>query len=270
MRPRPADVDAIIARIAADVIAPRLGRLEAHEISAKTSPSDLVTEVDRAAERALSDALLALTPGAAFVGEESAAADPAIAAAIPAARQCWIVDPLDGTRNFVRGSPEYGVIVAYLERGRTLMSWIHAPEEGASLVADSGGGVTWKDEPVRPRTMTASPPSGLRSVGWLAPRWRDRIGAAIRTTVETTAAHCSAYAYIRLARGEVDFALSSRIHPWDHVAGALALGELGGAARWLDGGAAYAPQESIDAPMLAVAPGRDWDDIARRLHGETE
>jgi fructose-1,6-bisphosphatase/inositol monophosphatase family enzyme len=268
MRPDPLAVGAIIARIAAAEIAPRFGRLEAHEISEKTSPSDLVTEVDRAAERALSAALLDLTPGAAFVGEESAAADPSIAAAIPTADRCWIVDPLDGTRNFVRGSREYGVIVAYLEKGRAMMSWIHAPEEKASLVASRGDGVTWNGAPVRPRLAAADPPSGFRSVGWLTPAWRDRIGEAMKTRVATKAAHCSAYAYIRLARGEVDFALSSRIHPWDHVAGALALEELGGGTFWLEDEEAYLPGESVDAPLLSVAPGRDAADIARRFRGE--
>ena len=65
--------------------------------------------------------------------------------------------------------------------------------------------------------------------------------------------------------GEVDFKLSSRIHPWDHAAGALILDELGGRAAFLGTGAPYTPQDSIDAPLLATAPGRDWDEIAGRL-----
>ncbi len=57
-------------------------------------------------------ALLDLTPGALFIGEEAAASDPAIARGIAMAERCWIVDPLDGTRNFVHGVDEFGSIVA--------------------------------------------------------------------------------------------------------------------------------------------------------------
>jgi len=268
MRPDPARVAAIIERVAESEICPHFGKLEKDAIRQKTSATDLVTRVDEAAEAALRSTLGALAPGAGFVGEEAASADPSIVAAISGPGRFWIVDPLDGTRNFVGGVPEYGTIVAYVEDGRTLMGWIYAGPDKACAIAVAGEGVTWKGAapPIAPPT-TGDPPLGLRSTGWLLPEWRDRLTQSLKRHVASRPGHCSAYAYLKLMTGEVDFMLSSRIHPWDHAAGALILDELGGRAAFLATGNAYCPQDSIDAPLVATAPGRDWADIARRLLG---
>ncbi|MFN0023089.1 MAG: inositol monophosphatase family protein [Parvularculaceae bacterium] len=265
MRPDPSRVAAIIAEIAATEIRPHFGKLAAGAIRQKASATDLVTNVDEAAEEALRKALTALAPGAAFVGEEAAAANPSIVAGLGGEGVYWVVDPLDGTRNFVNGVNEYGTIVAYVENGRTLMGWIHAIPEGAIATAVAGEGVLWRGQPPQIGKAVSEPPTGLRSTGWLTPVWRDRLIASLKRNVVTQPGHCSAYAYLKLMTGEVDFKLSSRIHPWDHAAGALILEELGGRAAYLGSGADYRPQDSLDAPLLATAPGRDWAAIVRRL-----
>lgn len=259
-------VEAAIVDIAAREIAPHYCRLDKSAIRTKESANDLVTHVDEATERALRTALLDIAPEASFVGEEMAAADPASVARIGACA-CWVVDPLDGTRNFVNGVDEFGVIVAYVEAGRTLGAWIYAVPLGAMAIGAAGGGVFWRGAAIKTEPQRAETPTGLRSVGWLAPSWRDRIAGSLMTKVATRPGHCSAYAYLKLLAGDVDFKLSSRIHPWDHAAGALMLSELGGEARWLDTGEPYAPQGSADRPLLATAPGRNWRDIALRLAG---
>jgi fructose-1,6-bisphosphatase/inositol monophosphatase family enzyme len=264
MRPDPERVAAIIADVAASDILPNFGKLERGAVRQKSSASDLVTRVDEAAEAALHKALSALDPAAAFVGEEAAAADPSIVAALSGPGRFWIVDPLDGTRNFVNGTPEFGTIVAYVENGRTLMGFLHAIPDNACAIVVRGAGVSWKGR--APATTPANePPQGLRSTGWLTPEWRDRLTSALRRNTASRPGHCSAYAYLKLMTGEVDFKLSSRIHPWDHAAGVLALEELGGRAAFLDGGEPYTPRDTIDAPLLATAPGRDWPEIAHRL-----
>ncbi len=264
MRPDPVRVARAIAEVAATEIAPFFGKLPKEAVRQKSSPTDLVTRVDEAAEAALKRVLGALDPGAGFVGEEAAAADPAIVAALSGPGRFWIVDPLDGTRNFVNGTPEFGTIVAYVENGRTLMGFIHAAPEDACAIAVRGEGVTWKGS--APTAAPASdPPQGLRSTGWLTPEWRDRLAQRLRRNLASKPGHCSAYAYIKLMTGAADFTLSSRIQPWDHAAGALILEVLGGRAAFLASGEAYAPQDSVDAPLLATAPDRDWTEIARRL-----
>ncbi len=264
MRPDFAGVEAMIARIADAEIASHYGKLAAGSIRTKSEPNDLVTLVDEATERALNAALTALAPGAGFIGEESAAADPSVFSAI-GGDACWIVDPLDGTRNFVNGVDEFGVIVAYLEHGVTIGGWIHAVPLKSAAVGVRGGGVRFGGAGVDVRPQADGTPHGLRSTGWLPAPSRDRIIANLKANVTSRPGHCSAYAYLKLITGEVDFKLSSRIHPWDHAAGALMLEELGGEVRWLDVGAPYTPQQSVDRALLATAPGRDWDAIARLI-----
>jgi fructose-1,6-bisphosphatase/inositol monophosphatase family enzyme len=267
MRPDPHNVAALIAEIAQDEIAPYFGKLTADAVREKSAPGDLVTIVDEAAERALRLALKGLVPSASFIGEEAAAADPSIVDALRGEGAFWIVDPLDGTRNFVRGEPEFGTIVAYAENGRTLMGWIHAIPDAATAIGVSGAGVEWRGERLSPERRVADPPEGYRSTGWLSPAWKDRLVEALRSKVRSRPGNCAAYAYLALLRGETDFNLSSRVHPWDHAAGALMLAEASGAVRWLERGDDYAPAPSRDAPLLATAPGRSWIDIAGRLLG---
>lgn len=265
MRPDPDRVAAIVAQIAETEMIPHYRKLGAGAVKTKDGPSDLVTVVDEAMEAALKSRLLDLTPGAAFVGEEGAAADPSLAQAISGADRCWIVDPLDGTRNFVEGVDEFGTIVAFVERGVTTGAWIYAAPLRSMAIASKGEGVAWRGAPVNVRAQSAGKPSGLRSTGWLSPEWRDRLIVRLRNNVASHPGHCSAYAYLKLIEGAVDFKLSSRVHAWDHAAGALMLQELGGDVRWLDSSEPYSPRGSEDRPILATAPGRDWTAIAGLL-----
>lgn len=261
----PMTVDAAIAAVAKSEIMSRFGRLSPEAIREKSGPSDLVTSADEAAELALRQVLHAIRPDAAFVGEESATRAPALMGSIETADAVWIVDPLDGTRNFIRGVREFGVIVALARNGVAQMGWIYAAPLEASAIAVAGGGAFWRGAPIAPKPQRDSRPKGLRSLGWLDPERQQRVRAALARNCDTAPGHCSAYAYLKLARGEIDFKLSSRIHPWDHVAGALLIREAGGEVAWLDGRRPYQPAPSRDAPLLAVAPGRDWLEIARRI-----
>ncbi|MBI1394251.1 MAG: inositol monophosphatase [Alphaproteobacteria bacterium] len=261
----PGAVTALLAEASRTLIMPKFGRLADDEIRSKSSPADLVTEVDVTVEAFLRDRLRALAPDAVFVGEEAAAADPAIVAAVEGAGSAWILDPLDGTRNFVKGVREFATILAYVEDGRAVAGWIYACPDDFAATAVRGEGALIDGAPPPAGGPAAEPPQGMRSISWLAEEWRERLLANLQDGVVTRSGHCSAYAYLKLIRGEVDFKLSSRIHPWDHVAGALMLEEVGGAAAYIDKGAhgePFMPADSADRPLLATAPGRDWRAIA--------
>ena len=258
----PERVAGLLKTVADDIIMPRFGRLESRQISTKSGPNDLVTEVDIEAEAFLRNELAAVLP-ATFIGEESAAADPSIVAAIAGPGRFWVADPLDGTRNFVRKKREFATILALVEDGETRMGWIFAAPEGKCAIAVKGEGGSWAGERIAPSPEDASDkPKGLRSTGWLDERTRDRFNANMRARSRNMPGHCSAYAYLKLAFGEIDYKISSRIHPWDHAAGALLLAETCGAARYLDDGARYVPEDSADRALLTVAPGRDWEKMA--------
>ncbi|MGF1543604.1 MAG: inositol monophosphatase family protein [Parvularculaceae bacterium] len=265
-------VTAIVRDVAETVIMPRFGDLSSDEIAEKSSKADLVTAVDIAAERALREALREVDPDAGFVGEEAAAADPSITGALGGPGRFWIVDPIDGTRNFVRGEPEFGVIVALVTDGVAQAGWIHAAPDATTYAAARRMGAWSLDRSGRRAALDVAPqaddrPTGLRSLGWLPEAEAELYRARLKEVANCSPSSCSAYAYIRLATGAVDFKISSRIHAWDHVAGALMVEELGGEARYLDNDAPFAPADSADRPLLAVAPGRSWRDVAGLVRG---
>ena len=262
----PGRVAALIADIAETEIAQRYGKLAPSEIREKSGPTDLVTEVDEATEAALKKALLGIRPDAGFIGEEAAAKDPRVVDALSGSGAFWVVDPLDGTRNFVAGVDEFGTIVAFVEGGETRMGWIYGVPDKACAIAVQGGGARWKDAPIKPKPETKGKMIALRSLGWAPPGRQEHLRALLKDRFDSRPGYCSAYAYLLLAQGLVDFKLSSRIHPWDHAAGALLVREVGGKAAFLDDEAEYPPAPSVDRLLLATAPGRDWRAIAAELN----
>src|SRR5713226_9430960 len=95
-------VERLIAEIAAEEVMPRFEKLEAGDVSEK-SPGDLVTIADVATEHRLTPALIDLLPGSLVVGEEAAAAEPAVLGRLDGDDPVWRVDPIDGTVNYAAG-----------------------------------------------------------------------------------------------------------------------------------------------------------------------
>ena len=188
---------------------------------------DLVTETDVAVEEYLKQHLKDLVPGAVFLAEESAAEG-----ALPAG-DCWIIDPVDGTTNFVHGIPLVGTSVALWRAGRVEMGVVNMPMLGECFHAQRGGGA-WQGEQAL-RVSAASPLSAAlvatgfpydvdvqlpRIVGWLEavlPRAQGlrRMGAA---SVDL--------AYV--AAGRLDAFYEAGLKPWDVAAGWLLVEEAGG------------------------------------------
>lgn len=268
----PEVVREIIAEIVHEKMLPQFGKLNASQIRQKSSPSDLVTEIDEAVEAALKKALLDVYPGATLIGEELAAADPQTLKSLEKASlkdggAFWIVDPLDGTRNFVKGKKEFGTIVALVDKGETQMGWIYAAPEEKCAVAVRDEGAQWDREDLLPSTVANDPLKGSRSMGWLSEEWAARIVDPLRANFETQGSHCSAYAYLKIACGDSDFKLSSRIYPWDHAAGVLLVCETGGKAAYLDDGGEYCAGPPVDRPLLVSRKEGDWSHIANTLLG---
>jgi len=219
-------------------------------------------------ELALEKALKDIYPAATLIGEERAAADPSTMEALRGDGAYWVVDPLDGTRNFVQGVNRFGTIVALVENGEIRMGWIYAVPKQKCAVAVLREGASWNGEVIKPAPMQAEKTTGWRSVGWLSPEWRARILPNMTEHFETSSGHCSAYGYLNTAFGEIDFKLSSRIYPWDHAAGVLLVRETGGTAGYIDVDEPYSPEPWADRPLLVSAQGRDWKMICERLRGD--
>src|SRR3954466_2597087 len=113
MNPLVDAVAAVMGEVARTIILPRYKQLAEGEVRAKTHPADFVTIADEESERALTESLTALVPGSIVVGEEAVAADPTVLERLLHHDPLWIVDPIDGTANFVNGNPAFAVMVAF-------------------------------------------------------------------------------------------------------------------------------------------------------------
>ncbi|MEU3885707.1 inositol monophosphatase family protein [Streptomyces sp. NPDC029041] len=231
------DVEEAIRKAAAAEILPRWRRLAAHEVDQKSGPHDLVTDADRKAELYLTEALADLLPGSVVVGEEAVHANPAAYEAIRGDAPVWIVDPVDGTRQFVRGEAGFCTLVALAHRGTVLASWTYAPARDRLAFAQRGKGAhldgerlfAGVPEPGRDLRVATSHPDyttdeqkeallGLRADG-VAPRPCGSAGLE----------------YLAIARGESDAVAFSWEAAWDHAAGLLLVEEAGGAHLTLAG-----------------------------------
>ncbi|MER5912924.1 inositol monophosphatase family protein [Streptomyces sp. NPDC001982] len=232
-----ADVEEAVRKAAAAEILPRFRRLADHEIDQKSGPHDLVTDADRLAEKYLTEALGALLPGSVVVGEEAVHADPATYDAIQGDAPVWIVDPVDGTRQFVHGDPGFCTLVALAHRGVVLASWTYAAARGQLATAVRGQGayldgvrlLAGPPEPGRDLRIATSHPDYTtdeqkRSLLGL---WTD--GVAPR------ACGSAGLEYLAVARGELDATAFSWEAAWDHAAGLLLVEEAGGAHLTLTG-----------------------------------
>lgn len=258
----PEKVAGLIAEIAEEEILTRFGALAEGDIDTKSGPNDFVTAADHAAEARLEKALCGLYPAADFIGEESAAANPSLTARLDTEdRAFWIVDPLDGTRNFVHGREEFGTIVALIEKGEIRQGWIYAIPDKGCAIGSKGDGATWRGEALSHPAPKQTGLTGYRGVGSLQGPWKDGWLPRFRKNFESEPARCSAYAYINLARGIRDFSVYSRVYPWDHAAGVLIVREIGGKAAYLSDGAPYRPRVTVGTPLLVSGHQDLWDFI---------
>ncbi|MGB8380861.1 MAG: inositol monophosphatase family protein, partial [Dermatophilaceae bacterium] len=133
----------LMKQAATAVIAPRFRSLAEGQVLEK-KPGDFVTVADREAEVLITEGLLAAYPDALILGEEAHAADPGLLARFAEADHAFTVDPVDGTKNFVHGSPDYAVMVGEVRGGVAVRAWIWQPEHEVAWVAERTGGV-WRD-----------------------------------------------------------------------------------------------------------------------------
>ncbi|KQX12407.1 inositol monophosphatase [Streptomyces sp. Root431] len=228
---RTTEVEEAVRKAAAAEIMPRFRQLAAHEIVEKNGPHDLVTVADRAAEAHLTASLTKLLPGSVVVGEEAVHADPAVYEALRGDAPVWIVDPVDGTRQFVHGDPAFCTLVALAVRGELLASWTFAPALDEMAIAVRGRGATLNGQPIR----SGSPaPGEVLEIATSHPDYTtpDQKRALDGLRVEGVAPRPCGSAgleYLSVARGDVSGTAFSWEYAWDHAAGLLLVTEAGGA-----------------------------------------
>lgn len=246
----------IVRQVAAQVVLPRYRRLKSHEIARK-SGGEIVTEVDRESERFLTEHFVKLLPGSHVVGEEATAAKPDLVKSLGHG-EAWLVDPVDGTANFVSGRGPFAIMVTLLRNGTVRASWIFQPVAERLYHAVLGGGAYLNGQRMR-NNAGSREGRGLRGAvfeRFLPPALKEQIRSR-KPAIEKLlpGLYCAGAEYPAVAAGERDFALFWRTLPWDHAPGSLLLREVGGRADHFDG-TPYQPDDGEPGLLIATTPER--------------
>jgi myo-inositol-1(or 4)-monophosphatase len=254
-------IDALIAAVRAVARAELMPRFRRTRARRKDDGSP-VTEADTASQAALAVALATIRD-VPMLGEEMTE-DEQAAAWRDGARGVWIVDPIDGTTNFVQGLPAFAISVAYFEHGRPLAGVVYNPAIDELFAATRGGGAFLNGAPLRlePRGLALAdavagietkylPPALARAIATEPPFYSQRSWGS------------GSIEWCYVAAGRFDVYLHAGQKLWDYAAGALVLAEAGGAITSIereDFWAAAPANASIIAarePQL-LAEWRDW------------
>lgn len=257
-----AAVEQLLRTVAETAIVPHYRQLAADQVFAKDA-DDVVTVADRLSEEMLTEGLAKIMPGLAVVGEEAAHADPAVLDRL--AGDCWIVDPLDGTRNFAKGQAPFGILLAMASGGVAHTGWILDVLTGRLCTARLGQGAWVDGEKVKARTTGQDRPVAAISMLFMDQDKRAAMMEHIAphyTLVDVP--YCAAEQYPRLALGTNDVSIFERTLAWDHAAGVLWLNEAGGKATRPDG-SPYRVDEWARKGLVGAANPHLWEQMVRRL-----
>lgn len=244
-----------IEEAARTLVLPRFTRLAAGEIEAKRTPGDcddVVTIVDHEVEACLSKALTAIDPAARVIGEEAVHRRPELLRLLASDHPLWIIDPIDGTKNFAAGDTAFGIMVAYVVAGCSRAAWVVLPARGQTFVAEAGAGTFING--VRVRIPPQPREDGLRGaalVRFMPDELRRNVIARLHPSVRhKQPTGCAAVEYTDILGGSGDFVVYYRLLPWDHAAPALVLTEAGGHVTHIDG-RAYSPRSESQLTIVA-------------------
>lgn len=205
-----------------------LSRFRAAALEVETKPDGSpVTAADRATEQVARDFITRNFPEDGIVGEE-------LGVTRPAARRRWYLDPIDGTRAFVRGVPLWGTLVAVVEDETVLAGAIYCPAVDECVVAERGAGCFWNGRPTRVSEVASLAAATILTTDVQSPTpGLDRLlrqGAMSRTWGDC-------YGYVLVATGRAEVMVDLIMNPWDSAALQPIIEEAGGVFTDLAGNA---------------------------------
>jgi histidinol phosphatase-like enzyme (inositol monophosphatase family) len=231
-----------------------------HDLTIETKPDGSpVTIADRQAERQARDWLARRFPEDGILGEEEGTT-------VGRSGRTWLLDPIDGTKSFVRGVPLWGSLVALVEQDRVLAGAAAFPAVGEHLSAARGAGcwhngtrcrVSSQAELARATALTSE-------VERFATPEARRAWDALAQAVTVTRTWGDCYGYLLVATGRAELMVDVGLHPWDIACFVPIIEEAGGRITDLEGGA-YPPLENAIATNTALADEvrRIWSGAAR-------
>lgn len=231
------DLATDIAREAGTLVRERRDAVTRMAVSAtKSTPTDVVTESDTAAEALIRKRLLAARPGDAVIGEEEGASSPGTSGVE------WVVDPIDGTVNYLYGIPQYAVSIAGAVDGAVAVGVVHNPVSGETWTATRGGGAyldgTRVHESGCERLDQALVATGFSYDAARRARQGDVLRHVVSRVRDIRRAGSAALDLCAVGTGRVDAFYERGLNEWDLAAGGLVAEEAGAVVAGLRGAAA--------------------------------
>jgi len=220
------------------------------EVRAKRT-NDFVTQVDRAAEQAVIEVVRKAYPDHAILAEESGELPGA------QAEYCWVIDPLDGTTNFIHGFPQYCVSIAIQQNGKPVHAVVYDPSKNELFTASRGRGAYLNDRRIRVtrcrRLEDALVGTGFpfRELSRLE-QYMAQLGRVMGSSVGVRRAGAAALDLAYVAAGRLDAFWEMGLSPWDMAAGALLIAEAGGLVGDFSGESGYLESGDIAASTPKV------------------
>lgn len=265
------------AHAAGDIIARSADRIEQLQVENKNK-HDFVTEIDRSAEQEIIGILRKAYPDHSFLGEESGEHKPNDAALekakklnpnTEAVKYEWIIDPLDGTTNFLSGIPHYAVSIALKKDGKLDQAVIYDPMKDDLFHATRGGGAFLNNRRIRV-TKRLSLEDAVVATGIPFRSNQNEIMEEYQNTLKVIALGTAGIrrfgsasldlAYV--AAGRYDGYWEYSLEQWDIAAGALIVQEAGGIVGDLKGGTSH-----LQTGDIVAANPKVFKEMIKRLHG---
>jgi len=228
----------------------------------KSSATDVVTAADTEAERLARDLLARHRPGEPVLGEEEGGGD------APPGTVCWVVDPIDGTVNYLYGLPWYAVSVAAQRDGVSLAGAVVHPPSGRCWSAALGAGADCDGTPLRVTAVTrldqALVATGFSYRAERRARQAAMVAELLPRVRDVRRAGAAALDLCSVASGWLDGYAEHGLHRWDWAAGALVAAEAGAVVR-LPVGADGGTDDGLGADAVLVAAPGIADDLAAVL-----
>ena len=246
-----------IAKEAGALLLERFGRLSGAEIERK-GPRNLVTVADRDAEALIVRRLAEHFPDHGVIAEEGGGHD-------VSQQTLWIVDPLDGTTNFVHGIPEFCVSIGLVERGRPVLGVIHAPALGMTFFGGPGQGAWEGDRPISV-SVTPAIEDALLATGFAYDLDKvvddnlDNLTSVSKVARGVRRLGSAALDLAYVASGRFDGFWELHLNPWDVAAGGALILAAGGTVTDFRGGDAW-----LFGRNLVASNGLVHDALRRRL-----
>lgn len=195
------------------------------EIETKSNPNDLVTNVDKATERFLFDMIQQKYPDHRIIGEEGSGKDISDLNGV-----VWIIDPIDGTLNFVHQQENFAISIGIFVDGKKFAGVIYDVMRDVLYEAQSGCGAFRNGQPIAPLQDTALSTSIVSmNPNWLTKEKTSKIYAPIIKDSRSARSYGSAaldFAYV--ATNKINAYVTLRLHPWDFAGGLIIVEEVGG------------------------------------------